>query len=60
MPPRRFGKTLERPTIDEVTSSEGNIPGLGWEVTDETKREIEEIESNIRDAEQRSGNFIVR
>lgn len=40
-------------------SSTGRIPGLGWTLTDEAAAAIQEIEDNIRVAEQVSVGLIV-
>ena len=45
---KRFGTPV--PTLaKEITEGEC-VPGLGWEVSDETKRELDEIDENIRQA----------
>ena len=55
---KRFGKPPQRPRLREVLSTEGDKPGLGWEVGEKTHREIEEIEANSRAAEQQSGSIV--
>jgi hypothetical protein len=44
----------------EVHASIDNetVPGLNWDLSDEAKRAISEIESNIRVAEQMSGRLV--
>lgn len=54
-----FGKLLDRPAPPEITSDNNHQPGLGSEISAETWHEIEEIEANIRAAEQCSGSIIV-
>ena len=34
------------------------VPGLDWKLSDDTKKAIEEINANIRAAEQMSGRLI--
>lgn len=58
MPTKPFGEPLHRPAPREVVSTDGIRPGLGWEVSTETRREIEEIEANSRAAEQQSGSVV--
>lgn len=55
---KRFGNPPQRPTSKEILSTDGQKPGLGWEVSEKTRREIEEIEANSRAAEQRSGSVV--
>jgi hypothetical protein len=57
---KTFGQPLRRPdTVTEVTSAEGQPkPGLGWQISAETRREIEEIEANSKAAEQQSGSVV--
>jgi hypothetical protein len=55
----RFGQQVPELTSKEITSDHNDAPGLGWEVSDETLREIEEIEQNIRWAEQNSGYLLM-
>lgn len=59
MPRKNFGEVLKRPPQEEVTAQGSNKPGLGWKVSDEARRDIEEIEANIRAAAQRSGSVIL-
>lgn len=35
-------------------------PGLGWVLTDASRRAIESVEENLRAAEQRTGTVILR
>jgi hypothetical protein len=58
MSTKRFGTPPQRPPSTEVLSTEGARPGLGWEVSQKTRREIEEIEANSRAAEQQSGSIV--
>jgi hypothetical protein len=46
--------------VDETTSDDNPAIRDGWEVSEETHRQIEEIESSIRLTEQRSGTFLFR
>ena len=54
MQPKKFGEPLQMDHAEEVTSDNGTAPGLGWEISEETYREIEEVEANIRSADARS------
>ncbi len=53
-----FGQPLQRPAPDEVLSTGGVRPGLCWEISEKTHREIEEIEQNSRTAGQQSGSIV--
>ena len=35
-------------------------PGLGWVLSDASKRAIEAVEDNLRSAEQRTGSVVLR
>jgi len=59
MPRETFGEALKRPPQEEITAKDSTKPGLGWKVSDEARREIEEIEANIRAAAQRSGSVVL-
>ena len=60
MATKTFGRPLERPApAAEIISTDGQVkPGLGWEISAQTRREIEEIEANSRAAEQQSGSIV--
>lgn len=53
-----FGKPLERPSPPEIHLEPGD-PGFGWEMSEETKRKIEEIENNTRQAMANAHKVIV-
>jgi hypothetical protein len=53
-----FGNPPQRPSPAEILSTESDSPGLGWEVDEKTKRDIEAIEANSRAAEQQSGSIV--
>jgi hypothetical protein len=55
---KRFGNPPQRPAPAEILSTESNSPGLGWELDEKTKHEIEQIEANSRAAEQQSGSVV--
>jgi hypothetical protein len=55
-----FGEPIRLNLVEEETSDENPAIGEGWEVSQETHREIEEIESSIRLSELRSGTFLFR
>ena len=59
MPDKRFGEAAPRRFTKETVSDGKPVPGLGWEISESTQREIEVIEKNIRTAEQRSGSFLL-
>jgi hypothetical protein len=45
--------------VQVYTSSDDNsATGLNWDLPDEAKRTIDEIESNIRSAEQMGGRLV--
>ncbi len=54
MSSKRIGEPLPLKAQEERASEKGTVPGLGWKVSDETRRKIEEIEENRRDAEYHS------
>jgi hypothetical protein len=58
MPTKPFGNPVRRSDPHEVVSTDGIRPGLGWEVSKQTLREIEEIEANSRAAELQSGSIV--
>lgn len=57
---KTFGRPLRRPApAAELTSTDGQEkPGLGWQISAQTRQEIEEIEANSRAAEQQSGSVV--
>lgn len=54
---RGFGEPAPRNFNQEVVSDGQSIPGLGWKISEATRREIEALENNIRTAQQRGGTF---
>ncbi len=54
MHPKRVGQPLPLQTEEALASEHGQAPGLGWEVSDDAREAIEEIEANRRDAEYHS------
>ena len=58
MTTKRFGNPPQRPSMNEALSTDGERPGLGWRVSDQAQRDIEEIEANSRAAEQQSGSVV--
>jgi hypothetical protein len=58
MTTKRFGNPPQRQSSQEILSTDGPSPGLGWTVSEKTLREIEEIEANSRAAEQQSGSVV--
>jgi hypothetical protein len=57
-----MGNTLATIFESEVevysASSSGSLPALGWEIPYDTVKAIEEIDANIRAAEQMSGRLV--
>lgn len=51
---------LDRELPGELKSSQLEELGLRWKLSDEARREIQEIEDNIRLAEQKAGSVLVR
>lgn len=61
MATERLGLLLLPEGMDPVKREEqDNEPGFGWVLSDNAKRDIEEIESNLRSAELRTGALILR
>ena len=50
-----FGEDAPATFAKEVRSNGERVPGLGWEISQETYREIEDLETSTRIAQQRSG-----
>lgn len=55
-----FGEPIELALLEEVTSDQDPSIRNGWDVSAETRRQIEEIETNIRTNQQPSGTFLFR
>lgn len=56
-------KTLGVPILPRTSKSvkkSGRVPTLNLEVSDRAKRAIEEIEANVRAAEERIGSITLR
>jgi hypothetical protein len=60
MATKRIGEPVPSIPVEEIVADHDDMPGLGWKVSEETQREIEEIEENIRLAEQRIGSLVIR
>ena len=56
----KFGEPVEGNFPHVVTFDGSEALGFRWKVSDETRREIEKIEANVRIAEQKSGTIILR
>ena len=59
-------KQLGEPVLQETPTTDGavgkqptKIEGLDWVISEKTRREIEELEANIRAAEQLSGRLLM-
>lgn len=59
MQKRQFGESVQKISVKEIESDGKRVPGLGWKVSKQTRREIDEIEDNIRSAEQKSGMLLM-
>ncbi len=59
MQKRQFGESVQKISVKEIESDGKRVPGLGWKVSKQTLREIDEIEDNIRSAEQKSGMLLM-
>jgi hypothetical protein len=57
LPLSRFGEAAPRNFNGEVVSDGDAVPGLGWQISEDTQRALEAMEENIRTSEQRSGAF---
>lgn len=55
-----FGEPVELALLEEITSDEDPSIRAGLDVSAETRRKIEEIETNIRTNQQSSGTFLFR
>jgi hypothetical protein len=55
-----LGKPLSLRTPPPVTPKGPNPPGFGWQLSEATRRDLEAIEANVRQAENSAGSFIVR
>jgi hypothetical protein len=56
-----MGNTLNTIFESDVTvyaATSAPLPGISWELPDDTRRAIEEIDANIRAAEQMSGRLV--
>lgn len=61
MATERLGVPLSPEGMAPVKKEEQNKePGFGWVLSDSAKRNIEEIEANLRSAEQRTGSVVLR
>jgi len=54
-----FGEPIQLTSLEEVTSDQDPSVGQGWEVSEETRSQIREIEASIRSSEERTGSFLV-
>jgi hypothetical protein len=57
LPLSRFGEAVPRNFDGEVVSDGDAVPGLGWQISEDTQRALQAMEENIRTSEQRSGAF---
>ncbi len=59
MQPRRFGTEVPKISEKEIEAGEKDVPGMGWNVSDKARREIDDIENNIRASGQMSGMLLM-
>jgi hypothetical protein len=55
-----IGDRVAHDFIEEVTSEEDASLGARWQVSEETRREIEAIEANFHVTETVSGRLVLR
>ena len=55
MAPTQLGKPFDLPRPEPIKDHGEGAPGYGWQLSDEARRDIEEIEANVRQAEQMAG-----
>lgn len=60
MTAKQLGVPLSPQSPEPIQKRDDKTPGYGWRLSDEARRDIEEIEANARSAEQRSGSVILR
>lgn len=56
----RLGEPVTMTNVLEFTKHEDDAPGFGWEVSEDAKADIDEMEANARSAEHHSGALILR
>ena len=61
-PPRQLGEPLQLVELSEDVIMDGSsgVPGLQWQISEETQEQIEEIEANSRVAEHQCGEIALR
>lgn len=60
MTDKKIGTLLESKVAHVIVEAQSGKPGFGWELKEETRREIEELEDNVRNAEHKSGMLMAR
>ncbi|HEY2357775.1 MAG TPA: hypothetical protein VGH86_10025 [Phenylobacterium sp.] len=56
----RLGTPLSPRLPDPIPKTDDKTPGYGWTLSDQAKRDIEQIEANAREAEARAGSLFLR
>jgi hypothetical protein len=60
MPLESLGKPIVLAHAEPVQPRGGREPGFGWQISEQTRKDLEAIDANVRKAEQSAGSFIVR
>jgi hypothetical protein len=55
---KQFGEVPARPS-QEASTSDTSKPGVGWPISNDAIKEIEDIEANVRAAVQSSGAVVL-
>lgn len=60
MTAKQLGTPLAPKSPEPLKQQDSKTPGFGWELSDTARKDIEEIEANAREAEQRIGALTLR
>lgn len=60
VPTVQLGTPLPASGPEPLKQDRDHEPGFGWQLSDEARRDIEEIEANLRASERRCGALILR
>ncbi|MCP3414235.1 hypothetical protein NLM16_08995 [Bradyrhizobium brasilense] len=58
--PDQFGTPVKIPGPDPIPADKLPSPRLGETLTDAARRDVEQIQENLRHAERRIGSFLLR